>query len=216
MKIRRVCFVVPVLCAFFAVLFIACGSKKAVVSETEPAADNRPAEVANVPAASSVPSKPPIEMVLVKGGEFRMGNPGSMTSRQRDRTAMPNNEWPSHRVTLRDYYIGKYEVTQKLWQAVMGTNIRQQRDLANKSWSLYGEGDDYPMYYINYNECEEFCAKLNKLLANQLPEGYKFRLPTEAQWEYAAKGGSNSLGYTYSGSNNLGEVAWYRDNRPMK
>jgi formylglycine-generating enzyme required for sulfatase activity len=149
------------------------------------------------------------EMIFVEGGTFVMG----CTSEQSDCSA---DEKPTHSVTLSDYYMGKYQVTQKLWQAVMGTNVRQQRDLANTSWPLRGEGSDYPMYYISYNECEEFCSKLNKLLANQLPEGYKFRLPTEAQWEYAARGGKKSKGYKYSGGDYIGEVAWYDSNSGEK
>ena len=68
------------------------------------------------------------------------------------------------------------------------------------------------MYYINYNECVEFCEKLNQLLSKHLPEGYTFTLPTEAQWEYAARGGNKSKGYTYSGGDNIGKVAWYEEN----
>jgi len=77
---------------------------------------------------------------------------------------------------------------------------------------LCGEGDYYPIYYINYEECEQFCEKLNQLLYKQLPQGYEFSLPTEAQWEYAARGGKKSKNYTYSGSNDITKVAWYNDN----
>jgi formylglycine-generating enzyme required for sulfatase activity len=149
------------------------------------------------------------EMIFVEGGTFVMG----CTSEQSD---CGEEEKPAHRVTLSDFYMGKFQVTQKLWQVVMGTNVRQQRDLANTSWPMRGEGDDYPMYYISYNECEEFCSKLNKLLSNQLPEGSKFRIPTEAQWEYAARGGKKSKGYKFSGSDYIGEVAWYDGNSGEK
>jgi len=70
-------------------------------------------------------------------------------------------------------------------------------------------GDNYPMFFINHSECELLCYRLNQLLSAQLPEGYKFVIPTEAQWEFAARGGTKSKGYTYSGSNNIEEVAWY-------
>jgi formylglycine-generating enzyme required for sulfatase activity len=149
------------------------------------------------------------EMIFVEGGTFIMG----CTSEQSD---CSNSEKPTHSVTLSDFYMGKFTVTQKLWQAVMGTNVQQQRDLAGTNWPLKGEGDDFPMYYINYNECEEFCSKLNRLLANQLPEGYKFRLPTEAQWEYAARGGKKSKDYKFSGSDYIDEVAWYDGNSGSK
>ena len=148
------------------------------------------------------------EMIFVKSGMFLMGCTGEQSNCSSD-------EKPSHSVSLSSYYIGKFTVTQKLWRAVMGTTIRQQRNLANSN-SLYGEGDDYPMYYINYIECEEFCANLNKLLSSQLPEGYKFCLPTEAQWEYAARGGKNSKGYKYSGSDYINDVAWYDGNSGEK
>ena len=135
-------------------------------------------------------------MVRVDGGTFQMG----ATSEQQN----PNsNEKPMHQVTLSTYYIGETEVTQALWKAVMGTTVRQQRDKANKSWPLGGEGRNLPMYYISWNECQDFIRKLNQLT------GKNFRLPTEAEWEYAARGGNKSRGYQYSGSNNIDDVAWY-------
>lgn len=144
-------------------------------------------------------------VILVEGGTFTMG----ATSEQGKDAE--SDESPTHQVTLSDYFIGQTEVTQGLWEAVMGTTVRQQRDKANVSWSMRGEGDNYPMYYINWNECQEFVNKLNLLLSSQLG-GKRFALPTEAQWEYAARGGKRSNGYKYSGSNTLGNVAWYTDN----
>lgn len=135
------------------------------------------------------------EMVAVKGGTFKMGG----ISEQGEFY----DEKPVHDVTLSDYYIGKFEVTQALWQAVMGTTILQQRDKSNISWPLYGVGDNSPMYYVSYNEVLEFVRILNRFT------GEHFRLPTEAEWEYAARGGNKSKGYKYSGSNSIKDVARY-------
>ncbi|WP_251623673.1 SUMF1/EgtB/PvdO family nonheme iron enzyme [Odoribacter lunatus] len=141
-----------------------------------------------------------LEMVYVKGGTFSMG----ATSEQGDDAY--DREYPVHSVTLSDYYIGKFEVTQGVWEKVMGTTIGQQRDKVDATWSLYGVGSNYPMYYVNWNEAVAFCEKLSQLT------GKKYALPTEAQWEYAARGGNKSKGYKYSGSNTIGNVAWYYNN----
>ncbi|MDO5341223.1 MAG: SUMF1/EgtB/PvdO family nonheme iron enzyme [Bacteroidia bacterium] len=143
-------------------------------------------------------------MVAVKGGTFTMG----ATSEQG--SDAESDEEPTHSVTLDDYYIGKFEVTQELWEAVMGTTVSQQRDKADRNWPLRGKGGDYPMYYVSWEECQEFVSKLNRLT------GANFRLPTEAEWEYAARGGNKSKGYKYSGSNSIGDVAWYDDNSGSK
>ena len=128
------------------------------------------------------------EMVRVEGGTFRMG----ATSEQEDEA--DGDEKLVHSVTLSSYYIGKTEVTQALWQAVMGSN------------PSHFKGADLPVEFVTWNECQEFIQKLNRLT------GSNFRLPTEAEWEFACRGGNNSCGYKYSGSNNLGSVAWYDDN----
>lgn len=143
-------------------------------------------------------------MIRVKGGTFTMGGTAEQGSDCNE------NEKPAHPVTLSDYYIGQTQVTQALWKAVMGTTIRQQRDKANKN-ELYGEGDNYPMYYISWDECQQFVKKLNSLLSAQLGDK-RFALPTEAQWEYAARGGKKSQGYKYSGSDRIDEVAWFFEN----
>ena len=154
-----------------------------------------------------------IEMVQVLGGTFTMG----CTSEQVNDCEY--DESPAHSVTLNTFYIGKFEVTQGEWKAVMGTTIRQQRDLANPDWTLYGEGDNYPMYYVSWNDivgtsgastvingityyANGFIYKLNQMT------GIQYRLPTEAEWEFAARG-RNSGGFKYSGSNTVGNVAWY-------
>jgi len=144
------------------------------------------------------------EMIFVEGGSFVMG----CTSEQ---SGCFGDEKHTHTVELSEYYIGKHQVTQKLWYAVMGYSIRFQISFL-KVQSLNGAGDEYPMYYVNYGECVDFCAKLNKLLSKQLPKGCKFTIPTEAQWEYAARGGNKSAGFLYSGSSDINEVAWYEDN----
>ncbi|MDE7149996.1 MAG: formylglycine-generating enzyme family protein, partial [Bacteroidales bacterium] len=141
-----------------------------------------------------------LEMVAVNGGVFPMG----ATSEQG--SDYESDEKPVHSVTLSDFYIGQYEVTQAQWESVMGTTIGQQRDKADPSWSLYGVGDDYPMYYVNWEEAQEFCSKLSQ------KTGKKYRLPTEAEWEYAARGGQNADGTKYAGSDDIDEVAWFRDN----
>ena len=136
-------------------------------------------------------------MVCVEGGTFMMG----ATAEQ---TGAYNSEKPAHQVTLSPYYIGQTEVTQALWKAVMGETPTSDDD----QWEPeYGLGDNYPAYNISYNDVLSFISKLNSLT------GRTFRMPTEAEWEYAARGGNKSKGYRYSGGNTLDNVGWYRDNR---
>ena len=128
-------------------------------------------------------------MVGVEGGTFTMG----ATSEQG--TSDPyDDEYPTHSVTLSNFAIGETEVTQELWQAVMGSN------------PSYFKGSNKPVEYVSWNECQTFISRLNSLT------GKNFRLPTEAEWEYAARGGNKSRGYKYAGSNTLSDVAWYSDN----
>ena len=129
-----------------------------------------------------------IEMVKVEAGSFNMGATPEMKK--------PYDwEKPVHRVTLtNDYYIGKYEVTQALWQAVMGSNPSGFK------------GDNLPVEMVSWGDCQDFISKLNAMT------GKRFRLPSEAEWEYAARGGKKSRGYLYSGSNAIGDVAWYEGN----
>lgn len=128
-------------------------------------------------------------MIKVEGGTFRMGATEEQGSDAWD------DEKPVHSVTLSDYYIGQTEVTQQLWQAVMGSN------------PSYFKGDSQcPVENVSWEDCQEFIEKLNRLT------GQNFRLPTEAEWEFAARGGNKSRGYKYSGSNTVGDVAWYYGN----
>ena len=131
-------------------------------------------------------------MVAVTGGTFNMGSNDGYSE-----------EKPVHSVTLGDYYIGETEVTQALWQAVMGRN------------PSHFKGSNNPVEQVNYNDCKDFINKLNTLLAGQLPAGRKFRLPTEAEWEFAARGGNKGKNnnYKYSGSNSIDAVAWWGDDK---
>ena len=129
------------------------------------------------------------KMVKVDGGTFQMGS---------DTIYASNNEKPVHSVTISDYYIGQTEVTQELWQAVMDKNPSNFN------------GTDLPVEQVSWNDCQKFTSKLSALTGRQ------FRLPTEAEWEYAARGGSRSKGTDLSGSRLIDPVAWYKDNSEDK
>jgi len=142
----------------------------------------------------------PANMVLVDGGTFQMGSTDY------------SDEKPVHQVTVSSFFIGKYEVTQKEWQSIMGNNPSGFK------------GDNRPVEKVTWYNAVEYCNKLSKkegltpvytingnnVTCNWSANGY--RLPTEAEWEYAARGGNKSKGYTYSGSNTVGNVAWYDSN----
>ncbi len=132
-------------------------------------------------------------MVPVKGGTFTMG----ATSEQGSDAS--SNESPTHQVTLNNFSIGQTEVTQELWKAVMGSNP------SNFTGDL-----KRPVEYVSWNQCQTFITKLNQMT------GETFRLPTEAEWEYAARGGNKSQGYKYAGGNTVGDVAWYSGNSSSK
>ena len=133
------------------------------------------------------------KMILVDGGTFTMGSTAEQTGAESD-------EKPAHQVTLSDYYIAETEVTQGLWKAVTGYSPTS----GGPSWSSsYGIGDNYPAYHISYEDVQSFITQLNALT------GVTFRMPTEAEWENAARGGNQSKGYLYSGSNTIDNVAWY-------
>ena len=119
------------------------------------------------------------EMIAVQGGSFQMG---------------ANKHYfdqPIHTVTVPDFSIGKYPVTQAQWQAVMGDN------------PSYSKGDDLPVELVSWNDVQVFLEKINQ------KTGKAYRRPSEAEWEFAARGGIKSQGYTYSGSNNADDVAWH-------
>ena len=175
-------------------------SKEATATQqstvTQPIVAQQP--VAQTPVANrdniTIPVKDgiSIEMVRVEAGTFTMGATPEMDD--------PYNwEKPTHQVTLtNDYYIGKYEVTQALWQAVMNSNPSNFK------------GDNLPVEQVSWDDCQKFISKLNSIT------GKTFRLPTEAEWEYAARGGKKSRGYQYSGSSIISDVAWCYVNSDSK
>ncbi|MDD4847498.1 MAG: formylglycine-generating enzyme family protein [Bacteroidales bacterium] len=132
------------------------------------------------------------EMIAVEGGTFMMGSQNTDPSGANYDEEAFDNESPVHQVTLSDFYIEKYEVTQAQWRAIIGDNP-----------SYFSGCDDCPVEQVSWNDIQDFLQKLNALT------GKNFVLPTEAQWEFAARGGNKSNGYKYSGSNTLGNVGWY-------
>lgn len=173
------------------------GQNPSVASAASPATMSTSSNMAVSSESGSVITIPVknginIEMVKVEAGSFDMGATPEMEQ-------LFDDEKPVHRVTLTNSFcIGKYEVTQALWKAVMGKN---------PSWF---KGNDLPVECVSWNDCQKFISKLNKLT------GKSFRLPTEAEWEYAARGGKNNRGCKYSGSGELENVAWYKDNSGVK
>ena len=127
-------------------------------------------------------------MMPVEGGAFTMGATAEQGNDANSR------ELPIHEVTLSTFYIGSTEVTQELWKAVMGNN------------PSYFQGDQRPVENVSWEDCQAFITVLNELT------GREFRLPTEAEWEFAARGGNQSMGYKYSGSNDINLVGWYSGN----
>lgn len=128
-------------------------------------------------------------MILIEGGTFQMGT--------------EDHDWckPVHPVTVKDFEIAKYPITQAQWRAVMGSDPPKLK---------FKGCDECPVESVSWNDCQEFLQKLNELT------GEKFRLPGEAEWEFAAIGGKNSKGFLYAGSSTVDEVAWYRKNADSK
>lgn len=131
------------------------------------------------------------EMIFVEGGTFTMGC-------TKEQSGDCEDNWkPAHKETLSSFYIGKYEVTQRLWKAIMESNLNQ---------SYFSGCDDCAAEQVSWNDARKFIDRLNTLTDSA------FRLPSEAEWEYAVRGGKQSKRYKYSGGKNIDEVAWYIDN----
>lgn len=137
-----------------------------------------------------------MNMAWVEGGEFSMGCTPNQGGECKE------DEGNIRTISMNGFYIGTEEVTQSQWEKVMGTTIYQQKAKAGYN-STYGVGSDYPMYYVSWNEAIEFCRILSE------KSGRRYTLPTEAQWEYAARGGQYDDNTRYAGSNRIEEVAWY-------
>ena len=156
-------------------------------------AQAKPAEEPNAPQAPKQNRIIPdigIECVYVKAGKFRMGSAESG----------PNDEKPVHQVEIsRDYWMGTCEITQAQWRVLMGTDPSKYK------------GNQLPVEMVSWHETAEFCRKLTQRERKKswLPDGYVYRLPTEAEWEYAARGGTKSRNFKYPGSNDPEQVAWY-------
>ena len=143
-------------------------------------------------------------MVKVEAGTFYMGAQKDSVEYYCYDEEATSLEGPVHEVTVSEFYINRYEVTQLLWEAIMGETPNDENDM---QWEdEFGKGDNYPAYRISYNEVETFIGKLNEYT------GLRFSLPTEAQWEYAAKGGKDTYYSLYAGGGNVLEVAWIDSN----
>ncbi|MCQ2206787.1 MAG: formylglycine-generating enzyme family protein [Paludibacteraceae bacterium] len=145
-------------------------------------------------------------MIDVDGGKFKMGAQSQDPDKENYDPKAYENESPVHNVIVGDFYMGETEVTQALWKAVLKDSSNWNKEL--------GLNDSFPAYFISHNDIQNFLAALNDSLhkSKQLPEDKKFTLPTEAQWEYAAKGGKYGSFGKFSGSDNVTEIAWINDN----
>ena len=150
------------------------------------------------------------KMIDVNGGKFKMGAHATDPEKDNFDTLAYDYEGPVHKVVLGDFSMGETEVTQGLWKAVM-------KDSSHFN-SENGLGDNMPVYFISFNEALQFISALNDSLhaSKQLTEDKNVSLPTEAQWEYAARGGNLGNNYKHSGSDDVEEVGWYEENSDDK
>ena len=169
-------------------------------------ANNHADEKASTDGAASgemtvfLPGNVALAMVKVEAGTFEMSARDKVTEDHEDDSELSllfENEVPHQATLTRDFYLGRTEVTQAQWKAVLGSN------------PSHFTGDDRPVEQVSWHNAMEFCDKLNEL--KFVPEGWRFTLPTETQWEFAARGGNRSKGYRFSGSDTADEVAWCDD-----
>jgi formylglycine-generating enzyme required for sulfatase activity len=133
---------------------------------------------------------------------FKMGSPASEADRSDDEM--------QHTVVLtKGFWLAKTECTQGQWETLMGTDVTQQKAKGDSSGDVTGEGDNYPMYFVSWDDVQDYVTKMSS--QNALPSGWKWSLPTEAQWEHACRAGSTTM---YAGD--LGEMAWYAENSRSK
>ena len=185
-KKRHKTITIRILCGsavfLYAAFFPGCGERSSKGSETVLKPGQKVVTV-------TLPGGEKLDFVKVDAGTFRMSAPDGDN----------DSDEVAHLAELkRDYYIGKTEVTQAQWKAVTGTNPSKFK------------GNTLPVENVSWNEAMDFCEKLNS--AGKAPDGWKFTLPTETQWEYAARGGDKSEGWIYSGSKRVGKVAWHYGN----
>ena len=143
-----------------------------------------------------------MEFAHIPSGSFLMGSPSSEDGRY-------DNEGPQHRVDISAFELMTTEVTQGMWLEIMGTDLRSYRDIANPEWGLSGEGYYYPMYYLSWNDCQRFAVAMNAM-----DPDYIYRLPSEAEWEYSCRAGTNTSYYwgDVSPVSLIDRYCWYKNN----
>lgn len=159
-------------------------------------------------ATVNLPAGQRMEFVKIEPGEFLIGSDDNEKGRFAD-------EGPRTKVRItRPFWMAKTPVTQAQWQAVMGTTLKALRDRGDAGWPIHGEGPTHPVYYVSWDEAMAFCRELTERerTAGRLPDGYYFTLPTEAQWEYAARAGSDRRWSFGDREDELSRFAWYSDN----
>lgn len=152
-----------------------------------------------------------LTMIAISGGTFQMGAQNSNPEAHNYDPDASEGEQPVHEAHVNDFWISSTEVTQALWLAVMDG---QWPNSSMYPTSAYGLGDDYPMYFVSYEDANAFVSRLDAMLHSNgsIPFHRHLRLPSESEWEYAARGGASSQHYYYAGSNDANAVAWYENN----